>query len=429
MDAIEDLALVVEGLERATSFAEAADYLARWAAATTGGRASFLRLLREGEAGDAIWAPIYAYHGTDDRFLRDETMIDAGECLCGRVLQGRLDTSQPFATPGGSFVWHGMQTSSADLALDSLGCLRGRCVEEGYESVAIFPLLADGQTVGALHVADVEAAADDPTTRLVETACRVAGGLLQRYRRQEREHSALHIIQSALLPPTPARIPGLEIGLSFESATDMAHIGGDFYDVLDLGAAGTLLFVGDYSGKGVEAAGMATRVRFTLANLALSQPTLTELLTSANQVLMHILPTDTFVTLAACRLSPDGETVSTALAGHPPPLVLRRGPDHPTIEEIAAPSRPPLGVFDDTSYVAADTRLADDVLLLYTDGIIEARRDGDLLGTAGIEQIWFAQKQLDLGELAEAICQESVRFNNAARGHDDRLALAVRRTA
>ena len=69
------------------------------------------------------------------------------------------------------------------------------------------------------------------------------------------------------------------------------------------------------------------------------------------------------------------------------------------------------------------------MLLLYTDGIVEARRGGNLLGTTGIERVWLAQAHLDLGELAEAICRESVRFNDAARGQDDRLALAVRRTA
>ena len=427
MDAIENLAVVVEGLERSTSFAQAADYLVRWAAETTGGRAAFLRLLHEGDTGDARWAPVYASCGIDESFLRDETMIGADECLCGRVIQGHFDPSQPFATAGGSFVWHRMQTLRDEFSLESLGCMRGRCIQEGYESVAIFPLLADGRTVGALHVADMKTVADDSTTLLVETTCRVAGGMLQRYRRQEREHSVLHIIQSALLSPTPLRIPGLEIGVSFQSATDMADIGGDFYDILDLGTAGTLLFVGDYSGKGIEAAGMATRVRFTLANLALSQPTLAELLTSANRVLTHILPADTFVTLAACRLSPDGETVSTALAGHPPPLVLRRGAE-PAIEEVQAPPRPPLGVFDDASYTTVDTRLAGDVLLLYTDGISEARRGRELLGTAGIERVWRGQEHTDLGELAEAICQESARFDDPSRGQDDRLTLAVRRT-
>ena len=427
-DAIEDLAVVVEGLERTASFDEAADYLVRWAVDTTGGRAAFLRLLHDGASDEALWAPVYASHGTEERFLRDETMIGADECLCGRVLQGKVDASQPFSTPGGSFVWHRMQTLGDEFPPTTLGYLRGRCIEAGCTSLAIFPLLADGRTVGVLHVADVRTAAGGDTTHLVETVCRIAGGMLQRYRRQEREHSALHVIQSALMPPTPPHVPGLDIGLSFQSATDMAHIGGDFYDVLDLGREGALLFVGDYSGKGVEAAGMATRVRFTLANLALGRPPLAEFLRSANQVLMHILPADSFVTLAACHFRPDGETVTAAVAGHPPPLVLRRGRTGPSVEEIPAPSRPPLGVFDDTAFAAVDFFNDTATTEIYTDGISEARRNGELLGTAGIERVWLAQSHGDLDELTQAICRESARFDDPAGGQDDRLALAVRHT-
>ena len=70
------------------------------------------------------------------------------------------------------------------------------------------------------------------------------------------------------MPPQAPVVSGLDLGVCFDSATDIARIGGDFYDVIDRGAAGCVLFVGDYSGHGIEAAGMAARARYAMAGAA-----------------------------------------------------------------------------------------------------------------------------------------------------------------
>ena len=74
-------------------------------------------------------------------------------------------------------------------------------------------------------------------------------------------------MQAALPPSAPPHIDGLTIGSSFGSATEMAGLGGDLYDVIDLGGEGALVLVGDVSGKGLEAAGAAAQAWYAITAL------------------------------------------------------------------------------------------------------------------------------------------------------------------
>ena len=152
MDDLQKLAEIVERVAYTRTFSEAAENLIDWAREVTGCASAMLRLLEPARAGD--WLPAFVHRGVGARFLQDEALVGAEECMCGRVSRGLGDSSLPFFTPGGSFVWGRVQSIAEEFPPEALGNLRGRCILEGYGSIAIFPLLSERGPVGSLHLAD-----------------------------------------------------------------------------------------------------------------------------------------------------------------------------------------------------------------------------------------------------------------------------------
>lgn len=206
--------------------------------------------------------------------------------------------------------------------------------------------------------------------------------LLEATRRAEAsEAHAIRLartLQDTLMPPRSPDIPGLELATAFRPAGDGAEIGGDFYDIFAVGESDWVIAIGDVAGKGVEAAVVATLARHTIRALSVAEPTPAAVLGDLNQVL-YANPSDRFCTIVLLRLrqGEEGWEVTLSLGGHPAPLLI-------------APGSPPREV-DAPSYLvgAVETATYDDMrldlppgttLLLYTDGITEARHDAEQYG-------------------------------------------------
>ena len=417
---------LIEQASAASSFSEAARLLVDWAQELTGCEAVMLRFREEDLPGEG-WIPAVAREGFSNRFVRDEVLIGADECMCGRVCRGCLDRRFPFFTLGGSFSWGRVQSISTEFPVADLGAIRGRCIMEGYNSVGIYPLKHEGRPLGCLHLADHARHKFDVHLETLEMACRECGPLFARYAPSERRSALIKAVEDVLLPPAPPCIADLEVSLSFASATETAHLGGDFYDVLELEDGSTLLLVGDYSGKGIGAAGMAARARLALAacseNAAGSARSLNEFLHEAEAVLREILPEGKFVTVVAARYLPDGR-LKVVSAGHPAPLLVDEAG---RVQELTVPHNPPLAAFEGTSYQEGEGTLAEgQTLLLYTDGVTESRRDGQFFGLEGIVEFLRDAHGASLDELTTGICRRSAEFHAPNLPGDDRLVLAAR---
>jgi serine phosphatase RsbU (regulator of sigma subunit) len=426
MNALLELTGIIEDLNQAGSFKDAAQQLTEWARGFTGCQAAMLRLLQE--TGEGPWLVGCALDGPSASFARDETVVGGSDCICGRVATGAADPSLPFYTAGGSFHWGRMGTLEKHFSPEQVGPLRGRCLEERYQSLAVFPLRAGGRVVGSLHLADARPDRFSDSVEVVESACRLAGGILVRYRAQEREHAALEAVQAALLPATPPAVEGMSIGVSFDPTTELARLGGDFYDVLDLGRTGVLVLVGDAAGKGLEAVGMAARARYAMeahANLA-SHPA--SFLSTTNDSLLRLLPPERFVTAAACLVDRKSGSVTTCLAGHPSPLKLvsTDGPEGAGVA-IEAPHNPPLGLFAGLRFAEATERVAPgDVLLIYTDGVSDSQRGKTRLGAEGIARVAGLLRHQDPKHIARNLCAIAADYHDPSLPTDDRLVVAVR---
>ncbi|WP_422746847.1 PP2C family protein-serine/threonine phosphatase [Mycobacterium sp. WMMD1722] len=184
-------------------------------------------------------------------------------------------------------------------------------------------------------------------------------------------------LQRSLLPPALPRVAGLSLAAHYHPAS-AARVGGDFYDVFALDSSRWAFFLGDVEGHGTTAAAVTSLVRYTLRAAALHHHTPTEVLAELNAVLVGDPNERKFCTVLFGTLQPrhgGGYHVRLATGGHLPALLL-----DPAAGQVR-PVRPVGGMFvgavpDATFDECAFTLLPGQSLLLYTDGITEARRAG-----------------------------------------------------
>jgi len=188
-------------------------------------------------------------------------------------------------------------------------------------------------------------------------------------------------LQQTLIPSTPPYIPGLDVAAAYRPAGAGDEVGGDFYDVFQVGKDDWVVALGDVCGKGVDAAVVTALVRYQLRALAVQLPEPAEVLHALNQVLLK-QGTDRFCTVVLLRLRHVDEAwvISMSLGGHPLPVLARR--TEPPKPLGTAGSL--LGVLTSPAFHETNLRLVDgDALLLYTDGVTEGRNGlGQFYGEA-----------------------------------------------
>ncbi|GID28846.1 hypothetical protein Abr02nite_38290 [Paractinoplanes brasiliensis] len=248
----------------------------------------------------------------------------------------------------------------------------------------------DGSSIPALVSSIVRPGGDGraPVTRTIVFDGRERRAyeqeLLQARRAAEREGERLrHLVadlQRSLLPsvlPTP---PGLMAAAHYRMAS-ADQVGGDFYDLFPLDDGRWGFFLGDVSGKGIGAAAVTALARYTLRAAAVYDPDPAAVLHNLNRVLYQEYRDDArYCTLVFGILTVRGGgfTAQIASGGHPEPLLLRADG---TVERHATKGRL-VGVFPDSVYTNTElTVRRGDTLLLYTDGVTEARiRAGEPAG-------------------------------------------------
>ncbi|MGW7060059.1 SpoIIE family protein phosphatase [Streptomyces sp. NPDC054904] len=197
----------------------------------------------------------------------------------------------------------------------------------------------------------------------------------------DRNRLALQL-QQAIMPPAPAplEVPGLRIAVRYRPAETEAFVGGDWYDSVVLPDNKILLSVGDVAGHGVRAATGMVVLRNALRGLAVTGAGPAQLLTWLNSVAFHL--TSHLTATAVCGIfDPETRTLRWARAGHLPPVLVRgtRAGAFPLTGGML------LGAIPEPTFVEEEVQLqADDVLLMYTDGLVERR---DIAVTDSLSQL------------------------------------------
>ncbi|MQA83127.1 MAG: SpoIIE family protein phosphatase [Streptosporangiales bacterium] len=242
-------------------------------------------------------------------------------------------------------------------------------------------------------------------------------------RNYQRRSEVAQALQASLLPRSLPTIPGLELAAAYRTATEGIEVGGDFYDVFD-SPGGCGLVLGDVCGKGEDAAAITAMVRHGVRLLGLWNDRPTEVLRQVNHAMVVQQEIGRFATVVAAHLRwGNGRLlVRLASAGHPWPLVLRAaGGVH-----LVSGGGLPLGVFDDAEPNGQELELfPGDTLLLYSDGVTEARGPGgQLYGEQGLADVVARGAGLSASALVKAVEDDLDGFTGG-RMRDDMALLAV----
>jgi len=193
--------------------------------------------------------------------------------------------------------------------------------------------------------------------------------------------SVAEAAQRALLRPLPRQVGPLELGVVYLAAAAEARVGGDLYEVTRT-PYGIRLIIGDVRGKGLGAVEVAADVLGVFREVAHEVRTLAEMARRLDASLARRRGAeDEFVTAVLAEVAPDASRLTIYNCGHPPPLLLPAGPGEPgapwrvRVLEVPQPA-PPLGLLTLADPARASCTVAlrpGDRLLLYTDGVTEAR--------------------------------------------------------
>jgi phosphoserine phosphatase RsbU/P len=239
------------------------------------------------------------------------------------------------------------------------------------QRTAIIGLYALGLAV-LLGIPDSIFGSTDHLLRCLTVATGGALGAVVAHRRVERERALgritriAEVAQRTILRPIPPRMGRVALAVRYLSATEDALVGGDFYDVA-VTRHGLRLLVGDVKGKGLEAVQL-TELVVSSFRAAAAHPSLVELAVELDHSLRPRVGEEDFVTAVLAQFSRHGE-LQLVNCGHPAPLRFRAG----TVELLASTEpTTPLGL-DPAPTMQRFTLGASDRVLLYTDGLVEAR--------------------------------------------------------
>jgi sigma-B regulation protein RsbU (phosphoserine phosphatase) len=237
----------------------------------------------------------------------------------------------------------------------------------------------------------------------------------------ERDLESAAEVQRALLPATPLSHDGWEVDYVWEP---FGVVSGDHVDLVNPPNEGDPLhlLLGDVAGKGIAASLLQSQLHALFRALAPMQTTLSELLGRANQLFFEATSPSSYATLTVVRLYSDGRAV-LANAGHPRPLLADRRGVRP-IEDASIP----LGMVGDVVYTEREIRLCPgDTLLLYTDGLTEAWRDGEEYGVGRAAAAFRRAADLPPDTLLASCRGDLENFIGSSPRGDDLTMVAVRR--
>jgi serine phosphatase RsbU (regulator of sigma subunit) len=238
----------------------------------------------------------------------------------------------------------------------------------------------------------------------------------------QRERRIARALTLGFVPESLPKLPGYETGLLYAPAANEAT-GGDVYGAWPVGGGDRVaVLVGDVAGKGVETAALSAMVRFFIEARSWDSLCPARVLEQANSMLLGRLPRDAFVTAFLGILSSD--SLEYTNAGHLPPLHVRGE----TIDTLDGHGLP-LGVLQGQTYGSSVLQLAEgDLVFAHTDGLIEARRAGELYGADRLAKfVAHAAATESPKELVRSVHEEVTGWADGIS--DDAVALALRRTA
>jgi hypothetical protein len=288
--------------------------------------------------------------------------------------------------------------------------------EKGIKVMLGVPLVSEDAVIGVLHVGRLEdrpfSADDIELLRVVADR----GTAAMQARQLALERAATGLLERSLLPTKLPRCVGLDFATRY-AAAERDTVGGDWYDLFTLPSGRLWIVVGDVAGHGLNAAVVMGRIRSALRAYTLLGEAPERVLDLVDQKIDHF-EVGTIATVACAALDPPYDTMTLAVAGHPPPVIATaRQPAR--FAEIAV--TPPVGTNFGVPRVATTVALApESVAVFYTDGLVERR--GESLDV-GLERL----RNAVVSDAPDRLARDIMRHLVGANAPEDDVALVVMR--
>ena len=298
--------------------------------------------------------------------------------------------------------------------------------DEGVRSFAHVPLGLGPRRFGVLTVCHpVEGALDEARLALLESLARPAAAAIANALEFQHERRIAGALTRGYIPGAPPELEGYSLGLVYEPVGHEVS-GGDVFGVWKLPSGALAVLVGDVSGKGLEVAAVSAMVRFFIEARTWDSDRPAQVLAQTNAILRRRLPGRVALVTAFLGVIDDG-MLRYANAGHVPPLLvdLTGGDSEPS--ELRT-TGVPLGIVDDATYESRELPFgAGQLLFAATDGLLEARRAGELFGQQRVTALVAAHgATMSTQELVERAYAEAEAFAEELK--DDVAIIALRPT-
>jgi sigma-B regulation protein RsbU (phosphoserine phosphatase) len=305
--------------------------------------------------------------------------------------------------------------------------------QTGYRtrSIICVPLQRNNKKIGVLQVLnprgresfdEADLAAFEAYANLAATAIDKLRAIERRREEQriDQELAIAHDIQASFLPQTLPTKDGVSFAASYRPAR---HVGGDFYDVVEIAPGRFFLVIGDVSGKGMPAALLMAQALSTLRLILQPAISPADALARWNEMLCGRTIRGMFITALLGALDAEERSIELASAGHSGPMLVHA---HGSVETIDVPGGPPLGVIPHRTMHSVKLQLSrGDWLVTYTDGLSESfNSDRKSLDDDGIERL-LARSFSSAKEIVKALLQGEEEHRGAEDPHDDLTTLVA----
>jgi serine phosphatase RsbU (regulator of sigma subunit) len=315
------------------------------------------------------------------------------------------------------------------LTLRSVDRLGGRAaalrpfLERGW-TAAVVPIATPAEVLASLTILSLRPGSP-VTDETIEQARAIAGQAalaIDNARLYQQQKEFADTMQRSLLPRTHPVLGGLEIGDAYESSARV-EVGGDVYDFMELSDGRLGVVLGDVTGHGIEAAADMAMAKFVFRSLAREHPDPGEFLRAANDVVVGEIAPGKFITMAYLAIDGEAGMVAGAGAGHPPPRIIHADGRVEGLEVRGLV----LGIEASQEYEEIRRPLeVGSAVVLYTDGVLEARRDGELYGFERLDALLSERRELPAQQLAQAVLEDCRAFAEGELA-DDCAVVVVRR--
>jgi serine phosphatase RsbU (regulator of sigma subunit) len=294
-------------------------------------------------------------------------------------------------------------------------------LEKG-STAALLPIASAGDLLAQLTILCLDPARpiSAETLGAAATIAQQAALAVDNARLYQQQKQFAETMQQSLLPRERPDVAGIDVGAVYESAAQV-DVGGDVFDFLELPDGRLAVVLGDVTGHGIDATADMAMAKFVFRSLAREHPEPSDFLARANDVVASEIAVGKFITMAYLTVDGDGG-VSCASAGHPEPRVVRPG----GVSALACGGLA-LGIDAPQEYEQVRTQLArGDGVVLFTDGVIEARNGRELYGLERLDAVLAAHSARPAQEIANAVLAACRAF--AGELPDDCAIVVLKRT-